>query len=89
VAQLYGLAGLRLVAPERFAALAPSYRSQAASVRTFRACSGGERAFSDVLGPASSKATVWDISSGSWARDLAGLPPGPNPGVQRTRFARR
>jgi hypothetical protein len=62
VAQLYGLAGLRLVAPERFAALAPSYRSQAASVRTFRACSGGERAFSDVLGPASSKATVWDIS---------------------------
>ncbi len=74
IPQLYGLAGLRLVAPNRFSALALSFRFRTDSVPVLEGCLGRSRTFADIIGPSS--VSTFDISSGSWPRDLAGLPPG-------------
>ncbi len=72
--QLFGLAGLRLVAPSHYSALAPSFRSRTDTVIVLEGCLSGSLSFAEIVGPTSRR--TFDISSGAWPRDLAGLPPG-------------
>ena len=72
--QLFGLAGLQLVAPNRFSALAPSFRTRTDTVVVLEGCLSGPLSIAEVVGPTPGR--TFDISSGAWSRDLAGIPPG-------------
>ena len=85
-AQMYGLAGLHLAAPHAFHLLAPSFTFRTDAIPTFFGCSFSEHHFVELLGT--------DDSPPSLPVDPVTRQPSPratvpNPGVQRTRFARR
>ncbi|CAG0993305.1 hypothetical protein GPROT1_03205 [Gammaproteobacteria bacterium] len=86
-AQLYGLAGLQLVAPDAYRVIAPSFALRPDPVPTFIGCIVTETLFAELLDTGISTGAAPAVPG--WPAALIMGSPGPNPGMQRTRVARR
>jgi hypothetical protein len=69
-AQVYGLAGLRLLAPETFRIVAPSFGFRTDPVPVVQGCFPGSLSFAELIG--TGEALHVELSNGSWPWELAG-----------------
>src|SRR5262249_47423043 len=72
VQQLYGLAGIRSVAPGRFASVESSFRGRIDTVPVLDGCNGGERRVAEVVGTGRSGGLrPLEIANGTWSEEFA------------------